>query len=126
MNDYRSWRPIYQAMCPEPGPRDMFVVTLINGRRMGVYTVDAYAQLRRAAEQLAEQHQCHVKLLPMAGNELLRFLGILPAPPQSIDNMDPAFRRQAVTNCMDVIRESAEPREREEAVSLLRVLGALQ
>jgi hypothetical protein len=37
-------------------------------------------------------------------------MGIEPEPPQPIANLDPAFREQAVKNCMDVLSECAGAR----------------
>ena len=126
MSDYRSWRPIHRAMCPEAGPRDMFVVMLINGVRVGIQSIAEYAQLRVGAEKLAREQQCQVKLLPMGGDELMNYLGLKPADPKPMSEMDPAFRQQAIQNCMDVLRECADPREREDALALLGQLGAIQ
>ncbi len=129
MTNYASWRPIYRAMCPDPGPRDLFAVILIDGKRAGLQNIgdfDEYEKLSLAAARLAEQHKCQVKVLPMNGGELLNFFGIQPAAPQPIENMDPAFRAQAVQNCMDTIRECQDSRQRQEAMDLLRTLGVMQ
>ena len=126
MNDYRSWRPPFRAMCPEPGPRDLFLVILINGRRVGIQHADEYHRWRAAAERLAAQENCDVKVLPMSGGEMMTFLGIEPAPPQPIANLDPAFRKQAVTNCIDVLRECGDERARGDALDLLNHLGVMQ
>ena len=125
MQDYRSWRPVHQAMCPAPGPRDLFLVILINGRRVAIEHASDHAKWKHAAERLAHEHECHVKVLPMEGGEMMNFLGIKPAPPQSIENLDPAFRKRAIETCFELLRESAEPREREEALALLGHLGML-
>lgn len=126
MTDYRSWRAAHRAMCPEPGPRDLFLVILINGRRATIQHADEYDRWRKAAERLAAQEQCDVKVLPMSGGEMMNFLGIEPAPPQPIANLDPAFREQAVKNCMDVLRECASERDRADALDMLGHLGVLQ
>jgi len=125
MSDFRSWRPVYRAMCPEPGPRDLFLVILINGKRVAIHQADEHDRWQQAAERLAREQECHVKVLPMTGSELMNFLGIEPGPPQPMDALDPAFRAVAVQNCLDLLRETKEPRECEEAIDLLRKLGAL-
>lgn len=122
MTNYASWRPIYRAMCPEPGPRDLFVVILIDGKRVGVRPVEEYKRWRTAAERLAREHECQVKVLPMGGHEVLAFYGIEPAAPQSIDKMDPAFRTEAIQNCMDAIIECDDARLRKDALDMLGVL----
>ncbi|AJA09079.1 hypothetical protein SKP52_10890 [Sphingopyxis fribergensis] len=126
MTDYRSWRAPFRAMCPEPGPHDLFLVILINGRRAAIQHADDYDKWRSAAEELAAQENCNVKVLPMSGSELMNFLGIEPAPPHPIANLDPAFRDQAVKNCMDVLRECAGASDRGDALDLLGHLGVLQ
>lgn len=127
MTDYRSWRSVYRAMCPEPGPRDLFIVILINGKRVAVHHADEYHKWRTAAERLAAQEDCNVKVLPMSGNELMNFLGVEPEPEQPISNLDPVFRAQAVKNCMDVLREGGTgERDRADALDMLSHLGVLQ
>ena len=126
MNDYRSWRPRFRAMCPEPGLQDLFLLVLIDGRRVTIQHAANYAQWRVAAERLAESQQCQAKVLPMTGGELMNFLGIRRADPQPIEGLDSAFREQAVKNCMDVLRECGGQADREDALKLLGQLGALQ
>lgn len=126
MSDYRSWRPIYNAMCPEPGAHDLFLVILINGRRVAIQDAGEHERWKVAAERLAKAEQCQVKVLPMTGDEMMGFLGMTCAPPQPIDNLDPAFRDAAVQNCMNVLRDGVNARERGEALELLGHLGVLQ
>lgn len=76
-------------------------------------------------EAFATEQQCHVKLLPMTGGELMNFYGITPEAPKPMDTLEPAFRTQAVKNCMDVLRTAHEERECDEALDLLTKLGAL-
>jgi len=128
VTNYASWQPIYRAMCFEPGPRDLFVVILIDGKRVGLHPVTEYERWRAAAQKLAREHECQVKVLPMGGHEVLAFYGIEPASGalQPIENMDPAFRKQAVKNCMDAIRECDDARVRQDALDMLRTLGVMQ
>ena len=126
MSDYSSWRPRFRAMCPEPGPRDLFLVILIEGKRAAIHPAADHAKWRWAAERLAETQQCQVKVLPMSAGELMNFLGIKPDAPQPIENLDTAFREQAVRNCMDVLRECGSQEDREQALELLSQLGALR
>lgn len=129
MTDYRSWRPRFRAMCPEPGPQDLFLVILVNGQRARIRSVEHYDRWRAAAERLADEHQCQVKVLPMTGDELMNFYGIVPGPPQSIEKLkedDPEFYEQSVRNCMDVLRECGSQDDREQALDLLTKMGALQ
>jgi hypothetical protein len=125
MTDYRSWRPKYRAMCPDPGPQDLFLVILINGKRVAIHHATDHEKWKAAAVRLAHEHQCQVKVLPMAGDELMNFLGMVPASPQPMENLDPAFREQAVKNCMDVLRECSMQEDRELAIELLGHLKVL-
>ena len=126
MSDYASWRPRHRAMCPEPGPEDLFLVVLIDGRQASIQPATDHAQWRGAAARLAADQQCQVKVLPMTGSELMNYLGLKPAAAQSMDTLDPAFREQAVRNCMDVLRECCRLEDREQALDLLGHLGVLQ
>jgi len=112
-------------MCPEPGPRDLFLVILVNGRHINFHAVTEYSKLRNALEQWATEYKCHIKMLPMGGDELMNYLNIAQCDPQPIENMDPEFRAQAVQNCLDSLRDSLEPDERDQALDLLRALGVL-
>lgn len=125
MTEFRPWRERNLATCPQPSPHDQFVVVLVNGKRVTFQPLIDYEKLRSAAEQLAEEHQCPVKVLPMTCDEMMNFLGIETAPPQPIENLDRVFRVQAVKNCMDTLRTSAEPGECDVAINLLRKLGVL-
>lgn len=126
MLEYASWRPIYRAMCPEPGPRDTLLLLFANGKRMGMYPVDHYNRLRALCEQWAKALEVQIKLLPVSGDEVFNFLGIQPGPFRPIDTMDPVERQQLVASCMGVMLEDPEPRIRHEAADLLRLLGAMQ
>lgn len=125
MTSWQSWRPVYRAMCPEPGQRDLFLIVLVNGRRVGLQPVTDYERLRPVLETFAREQECHVKLLPMTSTELFAFCGIEPSEPQPMDALEPAFRAQAVQNCLDLLRASREPRECDEALDLMRKLGVL-
>ena len=64
---------------------------------------------------------------PMSGGEMMTFLGIEPAPPQPIANLDPAFREQVMKNCMDVLRDSNSGAcDRGVALDLLNHLQVMQ
>ena len=125
MSEFRPWRERNLALCPQPGPHDQFVVVLVNGKRVTFQPLNDYEKLRTAAERLADELQSPIKLLPMTCDEMMNFLGIEPEPPQPIENLDPTFRLQAIKNCMDTLRTSAEPSECDVAINLLQKLGVL-
>lgn len=125
MTSYPSCRTIYCAVCPKPGPHDLFLVVLVNDRRVSIQPVTDYEGLRPVLETFAREQKCHVKMLPMMGSELMAFCGITPSEPQPMDTLEPAFRAQAVQNCLDVLEQGVEPRQRQEALDLLRKLGVL-
>lgn len=103
----------------------MFLVMLLNGKRVSIQPITEYEKLRAVAQSFAADQKCHVKVLPMNGRELMNFYGIEPGASKPMSELDPAFRAQAVQNCMDVLRENGEPRERDEAIEMLKQLGAL-
>lgn len=96
-----------------PGPHDLFLLILINGVRVAIQPVDDHERLTQAAERLAHEQKCHVKVLPMTGNEMMNFLGIMlePGPLRPIESLDPEFRKQGIQNSVDLLRDSQEPRE---------------
>lgn len=126
MSDYNSWRPIFRAMCPDPGPRDLFILVLIEGKRAAIHPATEHTRWRGIAERFAESQRCQVKVLPMTGGELMNYLNIKPDPPQPIESMDPEFRQQALRNCKDVLRGCGSQEDRDQALELLTQLGALQ
>lgn len=125
MSDDCGWMPKYRTMCPEPGPLDMFLLVFINGRRVGIMPIADRPKMTFAAKALTETHNCQVKLLPVTSEELMNFLRFKPAEQKPIEDLDAEFRKQAIQNGMDVLRENNRPEQREDAFVLLRQLGAL-
>jgi hypothetical protein len=71
-------------------------------------------------------------VLPMTGSELMNFYGFKPEPgplrPMSeLKERDPEFFEVAIQNFKAVLfSQQASPDEREEALDLLKQMGALQ
>lgn len=129
MTDLRTWeqQQPHRAVCPEPGPLDDFLVVLINGKRVAFYGIEQHMHLRKVCVSLAMTQKCQIKVLPVTGEELLALYGVKPAEPKPIASMDPAFRQQAIQNCMDAIREcNDDARLRKDALDMLGTLGVMQ
>ena len=110
----------YRAVCPEPQLCDVFLVLLINGRRVAITPVADYQQMRLAAERVALANRCHVKLLPLAGDEALSFLGITPG---QFAPADPAMRQLDIHSCVEVMLKFGSG---DECEGVLRRLGTVQ
>lgn len=110
----------YRAVCPEPQPCDVFLVLLINGKRVAINPVSDYPEMRMAAERVALANRCHVKLLPLAGDEVLSFLGITPG---QFAPDDPAMRQLDIRSCVEVMLKFGSGDECED---VLRRLGTMQ
>lgn len=110
----------YRAVCPEPQPCDVFIVLLINGRRVAINPVADYPQMRLAAERVAMENRCHVKLIPLANDEVLNFLGITPG---QFAPDDPGMRQLDINACVEVMLKFGSGDECED---VLRRLGTVQ
>lgn len=132
MSDYRSWRPIYQAMCPEPARDDVVLVILANGVRVDVRCISEWEYWWEHGHQLASEHEFHLKVLPMTASELMNFYGFTPEPgplrPMAeLKERDPEFFEVAKQNFKAVLfSDRASPDERKDALNLLKQMGALQ
>jgi hypothetical protein len=110
---------MYRAICVEPGIADMFVVVLINGRRVSLNDAVEFPQLRVAAERLAMECRCHVKVLPLAPDEVLNFLNLRECTPT---RTDPALRALDVKTCLETLYQCASADEVEDVLRRLETL----
>lgn len=120
---YGSWEPRYRVTTVAPGKLDLFVVTLIDGRRAAVGPVTDYEAAVAKAQTFLRQHQCQIKVLPMSGTEVFNLLGI--TLPDRAEPIDPAVRQQIIATLLQVARESNDPDARGDALKLLATLGEL-
>ena len=118
-----NWNDVNRVMRMDPGPRDSFVVTLVDGQRVSVEPVDAYEQALNRATMLAGQTNRPVKLLPMQAAELIGLMG-LKAGDMTTPSTDDAEARQLVVNtCREAILESNDASVRLEAHGVLVGMG---
>lgn len=118
---YASWGPRHRLTTVQPGKLDLFVLTLIDGRRAGVDAVTDYELVLARAKAFHRDHECQIKVLPLTGPEVRNLLGInFPQNPQPIDAAD---RQQIIDTLLQVARESSDADARVDALQLLRDLG---
>jgi hypothetical protein len=119
-----------EALPPSPG--DMFVVTLLFGKRFKIQPVSEYQQAKNDAHSFGSSNRMGtgaytMKVLSLTLEETLTLCGISRA--ELFADMTPAddtaLKQQAVAACMDVLRESNDATVRKSAFDLLYGLGAL-
>ncbi|QHL91163.1 hypothetical protein GVO57_10470 [Sphingomonas changnyeongensis] len=120
---YASWMPRYRVMTDTPGKLDLFVVTMIDGRRAALQPIDEYDAALAKARAFVSDHKCQVKVLPMTGPEVRNLLGI--RPPDKPEPIDPALRRQMLDRLRRIARDSDDDARRD-AFDLLNDMGAMQ
>ena len=121
---YASWEPRYRVNTIPPGKLDLFVVTLIDGRRAAVQPIMEYEDALAKARAFHRDHQCQIKVLPMSGPECLNLLGIKPA--EKPEPLDPVLRQEMVDRLMQIARDSSDEDARRDAFDLLKNMGAMQ
>lgn len=121
---YASWEPRHRVTTIGPGKLDLFVLTLIDGKRATIDPITDYDAALAKAETFLRDHRCQIKVLPMTGSEARNLLGIsLPARPEP---MDAALRQQFVATLTQIARESSDGDARRDALDLLTEMGVLQ
>ena len=105
-----------------PGKLDLFVVTLIDGRRAHIDAVMDYDAAVARAEAFHRDHPCQMKVLPLTGEEARNLFGIsLPDRPQPVDA---EMRQQFVATLTEIVRDSNDGDARREALDVLDEMGA--
>ena len=106
-----------------PGPEDLFVVTMVDGKRYAIQPVSEYSSALDIAEKLAEQISSPVKLMALSLNEVLAFTGVslvdLAAGLTTEDD------ERAITACREVLRECNDRGLRAQAEEVLVSMGAI-
>lgn len=118
---YTSWEPRHRVTTVRPGKLDLFVVTLIEGRRAHIDAITDYERALARAESFRKLHPCQIKVLPMAGGEARNFLGI--HLPEQAEPINVAEREMMVATLKDIARNSADPDARTDAFDLLTTMG---
>lgn len=120
---YASWEPRHRCTTVTPGRLDLFVVTLVNGRRAALDPITDYDDALARARAFHRDRPCHIKVLPLTGAEARNLLGItVPDHPQPIDAADLRLIRHTLT---DVLRNTGDHDARSDALALLTVLGVV-
>ncbi len=118
---YASWEPRYRCTTMAPGKLDLFVLTLVDGRRGHIDPVTDYEAALERARGFHGQHPCQIKVLPMTGPELCNYLGLsLPEHPQPVDA---AIQQEMINTLLRVARESNDADARADALDQLIELG---
>lgn len=118
-----NWNDVNRVMRMDPGPRDSFVVTLVDGKRVSVEPVDAYEQALNRATVLARQIKRPVKLLPMQAAELIGLMRLKASDMTTPSAGDSETRQLVLKTCREAILESNDVSVRHEAHGVLVGLG---
>lgn len=120
---YPSWEPRHRLTMIAPGKLDVFVLTLVNGKRAHIDAVCDYDVAVDRARAFHRDNPCQVKVLPLTGGELRNLLGTpVPNKPQPIDD---ATHQLIVSTITDVAANSSGTDARRDALALLREMGVL-
>lgn len=120
---YAAWEPRHRITTIRPGKWDLFVLTLIDGKRASIAPVTDYDNALAKAQTFHRDHQCQIKVLSMSGPELRNFLGMdLPDRPRPVDAQ---VVQQITDTLMWVARESSDPDARTDALQLLADMGVI-
>lgn len=118
-----SWIDPNRVVTADPGPRDSFVVTLVDGKRVAVESVEVFGQALNRAKALARGIKPPVKLLPMQLGELLGFMGLDKIDMTKPSPNDAELYQLAVTTCREVILNCNDGAVRREAHATLVCMG---
>ena len=118
-----SWIDANRVASAEPGPRDSFVVTIADGKRIDVTTVDRYDDVLARANTLARQTALAVKVLPMTAREYINFAGVIALDLASTPEAEADVRQLAVDTLRAAMVDAPDHSTRVEARDLLRSMG---
>lgn len=118
-----NWNDVNRVTRMDPGPRDSFVVTLVDGKRISVEPVEAYEQALNRATVLAGQIKRPVKLLPMRAAELIGLMDLKPDKTTTTSADDAETRRLVLNTCREAILKSNDASVRSEAHGVLVGMG---
>lgn len=121
---YAAWGPRHRVTTVAPGKLDLFVLTLVDGRRATIDSVMEYDAALVRAHAFLREHPCQIKVLPMTGPEMFNMLGIQrPECPQPIDA---ELFRATVERLKQIMRDSNDPDARADALALLTDMGVVR
>lgn len=120
---YTSWEPRHRCTTIQPGKLDLFVLTLVDGKRAALDPIIDYDAALARARAFHRDHPCQIKVLPLTGAEARNMLGItVPDDPQPTDAADLRLIRDTLT---DVLRNTSDPDARADALALLTEIGVV-
>lgn len=114
-----------------PSPGDLFVVTMIGGKRVFVEPVTQYEKAVGLAEAFAramtQPRPFTIKVLCMTFGELIAHMGHRREDYANALSPEDAERdRQAkISACMDLLRTCNDPQVRADALDILKEMGAI-
>ncbi len=114
-----------------PSRDDLFVAVMLLGRVVLFRPITEYDWAVRVAETFARSQRSKrpfvVKVIPLTAKEA-QTLGLLPE--NLFEGMTPEqhaeMQQRTYDTCMEVLRTSTDPVTREDAIELLRSMGALK
>lgn len=118
-----SWISLNRVVTAYPGPRDSFVVTLGDGKRIGLCSVEEYDAALSLANQLAPETRLALKVLPMTAAEWINFSGITASDLASSPEADAGLRQLMVTTLREIMLDSDDRATRVEARDTLYAMG---
>ncbi len=118
-----SWNSQNRLVTAYPGPRDSFVVTLGDGRRIGLCSVDEYEAALARANKLVRDTKLAVKVLPMTVAEFINFAGITASDLAASPEADAGLRQLVVTTLREIMLDSDDRATRVEARGTLYAMG---
>lgn len=121
---YASWEPRHRCTTIAPGKLDVFVATLIDGRRAALGPVSEYDAAVAKARAFHRDHPCQVKVLPLTVAEARNLLVLASDAAPGAD--DAADRKLLSDTLLHVACESNDPDARREAIDLLTQMGAMK
>ncbi|WP_126175020.1 hypothetical protein [Tsuneonella rigui] len=121
---YATWEPRHRLTTVAPGKSDLFVVTLIDGKRAMVSAIVDYNDALAKARAFHRDHPCQIKVLPMTGAEVHNLFGL--CAPEGPQPMTEDERRLVVSTLTQIARDSTDADARGEAFELLTRMGLMK
>lgn len=124
-----AWMSRSRVVTTAPAPDDLFVVTMIGGRRVTLRPIDEYDQAveqAREAVRAVDPAPATVKVFCLSLREA-QAMGFLPAdlPQNQTPEQDAHDRQLVITTCLNLVQRSNDYRIRTEALGMLKQLGVL-
>lgn len=119
-----SWIDQHRVVTGFPAPRDSFVVTLADGKQIGLNLAHEYEAVLERAKRLAKQTGLAVKVLPMTAREFIGFAGLKADDLASTPQAEAALKQEMIDTLRQAMIEANDLSVRKEAEALLMQLTA--